>query len=187
MVSGMSRISTVVAVLSLFAGVGGCAHDHREAAAGPVKLSADREPFTFSSWDISKVEWTATAKAPQPPDVSAVMADGTVLPLRGLTPGQVRPKAEPSTRPTSGDSFDASGFHFDFTGDRLTHFVAAPITKPDGSTVQPVFQNHGGDDRDVNDDVRQYPLPLDHDTCVHLFGGADGMDTQLALPAVLPF
>ncbi len=179
----------------------GCANDQRVATTpGHVRLSGDREPFTFSSWDVGRVEWSAPANEPNavPPDVSAVLADKTVVPLRGLTlakakatPGlTVGPAAKaddgqgnvwPSATPATG-----SGFHFDFVGDRLVHFVAAPVNNPDGSTTQPVMENHAAADLDANGDVRLYTLPLDHDSCIRLFGGAQGLETQFSLPPVLP-
>ena len=188
--------ATVAVALSV-----GCAHDQKTAVAGPrhhLRLSGDREPFTFSSYDIGRVEWSSPAGEPvaEPPDVSAVVGKGTVLPIRGLTLEQAKAAdgmtAGPPAKATdaSGHSWPAatpvtgSGFRFDFVDGRLVHFVAAPVTLPDGGTLQPVFENHAKADLDVNGQVRRYTLPLDHDGAEHLFGNFEGLETDLTLPSL---
>ena len=199
----LAPLLTFVVLTPAALSLAGCVQDKRTSTAGQfhnVRLSANREPFTFSSWDVDRVEWSAPLKTPDapPPDVSALLGKDTVLPVRGLTLTKARQtpgltvgapakvddgqgNVWPTATPAAG-----GGFRFDFVGDRLVHFVAAPVANPDGSSTAPVFENHAAVDVDADGDVRQYPLPLDHDTCVHLFGTADGLETELALPAVLP-
>ena len=193
----------ITAALSIVAVLAGCASDHKTVTSGPanhVRLSGDREPFVFSSYDVGRVEWSCPDKDANavPPDVSAVLADGTVLPLRGLTLATAKATRGLSVGPATkvddgqGDVWPAatpatgSGWRFDFVGDKLVHAVAAPVANPDGSTTQPALENHAVQDADVNGDVRVYTLPLDHDACVHLFGGANGLETDLQFQKLLP-
>ena len=188
----------VAGVLAAWALSGGCASDSKTAtagAAGHVRLSADREPFTFSSWDVGRVEWSAPPAdaAAVPPNVAAVLGNGTVLPLRQLTLAKARSTAgltvAAPARVDDGHGavyaaatpVTGSGFHFDFAGDRLVHFVATAYDN-NGSPSEPTFRALDVSRTDAYGDVKQYALPLGHDECVDLFGGAAGLETELNLP-----
>ena len=197
----MGSRAFAVGLLAVVALAGGCASDRRTVTAttkGRVWLSADREPFTFSSWDVSRVEWSAKDARDVPPNVAAVLPGGKIVPLRGLTLTKARQTAGLTAGPPArvddhhGAVFAAAtpvtggGFHFDFVGERLVHFVAAGYDN-DGTPSEPAFEAVEGDHVDAYGDVKQYALPLTHDECVDLFGGAEGLETELAVPAVLPF
>jgi hypothetical protein len=191
----MSRRRLTVELLAcgVMLALSACANDHKDAMPGHVRLSADREPFTFSSWDIGRVEWPyPPGGSSTAPNVAAVLTNGTVVPLRGLTLATARTMpgftvGRPSGTGPYGSAtpVNGSGFHLDFAGERLVHFVAAGYEK-DGNPVQPIFENRNADDRDANGEVRQYVMPLDHDACVRLFGAANGLETDLSVPGLLP-
>ena len=197
----MPRRLIAAIISAAIATTAGCADDHKTATAGPngkVRLSAAREPFTFSSWDVGRVEWTAPPAdaAALPPHAAVVLTNRTVLPLRELTlakarttPGLTVGKPEKVDDGHGGvyanaTPVDGSGFHFDFADDRLVHFVAAPYDNA-GSPAQPVFEALDVSRTDAYGDVKQYPMPLGHDECVDLFGGAAGLETELKVPPVL--
>ncbi len=174
---------------------GGCASDQRTVTTGKVRLSADREPFTFSSWDVGRVEWSAAPNDGKdvPPNVSAVLSGGKIVRLRQLTLAKAKGLpgmtvgAPAHVDDHHGNVFatatpvTGSGFHFDFVGERLVHFVAAGYDK-DGTPSEPVFETVGLDRRDAYGDVKQYAMPLTHDQCVDLFGGAAGLETDIVVP-----
>ncbi len=196
-------LAVILAASAAAATGGGCARDNKVATAGPagqLRLSAAREPFTFSSWDVGRVEWSAPPADPNavPPDVAAVLANGRELPLRKLTLAVARGTPGLTVGPPArcddghGAVYDpatpvtASGFHFDFAGDRLVHFVAAGVPTPDGGVTQPVFHALAVDRRDANGDPILYAMPLGRTQCADLFGTTEGLQTDLALPAILP-
>ena len=189
-------------VLAVAVWTGGCANDQKTATSGPqghVRLSAAREPFTFSSWDVGRVEWSAppNGAAAAPPNVAAVLITKAVVPLRSLTLEKARQTpgltvgAPARVDDGHGVVYDAatpvtgSGFRFDFAGDRLVHFVAAPYDNA-GSPAEPVFEALDVHRTDTYGDVKQYALPLGQPECVDLFGNGAGLDTDLKLPPVLP-
>jgi hypothetical protein len=196
----MGNRSLAVGLLAVAVLAGGCASDKKTVSTGPagkVWLSADREPFAFSSWDVGRVEWSAAGDKGVPPDVAAVLTGGTIVPIRSLTLTKAKQIPALTVGPAAkvddhhGTTFDGatpakgSGFEFDFVGDRLVHFVAAGYDN-DGNPSQPVFEALKGDHRDAYGDVKQYALPLTHDECVDLFGGANGLETEINVPPFTP-
>jgi hypothetical protein len=191
-----TRRAIIIAGLMLATG---CASDQRVATAGKVRLSAAREPFTFSSWDVGRVEWSAAPKETHavPPNVAVVLLDKTVVPLRLLTLDKARrtPALTVGTPARLDDGHGVvydrvtpvtgSGFRFDFAGDRLVHFVAAPYDNA-GSPSEPVFEALDVQRTDAYGDVKQYALPLSQAGCIDLFGSGEGLDTDLVLPPLLP-
>ncbi len=186
--------------VAVLAALGGCASDQKTAVSGQsghVRLSADREPFTFSSWDVGRVEWSAPPGDANavPPHVAAVLPKGAVLPLRQLTLAQARATPGLTVGPAarlddghgavyaSATPVVGGGFHFDFAGDRLVHFVAAAYDA-DGNPAEPVFRALDVSRTDAFGDVKQYSLPLGHDECVDLFGTAGGLETELNVPPI---
>jgi hypothetical protein len=195
----MGTRSFGLGLLAVVALVGGCASDARTVTTGKVRLSADREPFTFSSWDVSRVEWSAAPNDSKdvPPNVAAVLIGGKVVPLRTLTltlakrtPG-LKVGTPANVDDHHGNTFanatpvTGSGFKFDYVGERMVHFVAEGYDN-DGSPSQPVFECVDGDRRDAFGDIKQYALPLTHDECIDLFGGAQGLETDINIPPFSP-